>query len=92
MRNKTQLRRGFAHRLENLKNNRIQWVGVYVGKERRILCNALPPEREGNDFWTVHYTGWRRRFIRVHGDVPGAWSIRYDPDRRECSLYRWSGF
>jgi hypothetical protein len=73
-------RENMARIYTHLKDYRRQYVGVYVGPERRVLCNVLSRDEK-------EYPEWRRRYVRLVEGCPDCWRIRYAPETGECLVF-----
>jgi len=60
---------------QHLDTYRRQYVGVIVGKDRRVLVNAFPAPDEGFD--SKYY--WRHQFVFVEDGGYHYWRIQFDP-------------
>ncbi|PWU18394.1 MAG: hypothetical protein C5B50_09405 [Verrucomicrobia bacterium] len=74
--------------LGNLKNYRVQFVGVTRGGRKFIWCNFFPARGNGED----DFPYWKRQKVEVMDGGFWFWHIDFDPNTGKCMNFASNGY
>jgi hypothetical protein len=73
----------------NMKNYRVQFVGVVRHGKKVIWCNFFPAVNSGGK---DEFQDWRRNEVSVDDGGFWFWQIYYDPNTDKCSEFASNGY